>query len=109
MTDAKHWAVTVAVNGAEVLTIESNCLSGVNNIDDYKDEVATAGLHLLSFIGKGDSEVNHGLRETAFWKWWNLSCHNATLPRSRESLAREAYYAAWGGGSHCTQDDTRAK
>lgn len=47
----RHWAVTVEVDGEKVLTIESEHLSGVPNIDDYRDEVVTAAKHLLSFMG----------------------------------------------------------
>lgn len=51
----KHWAVTVSVNGSEVVTIESNCLSGVENVADHEDSIETAARHLLSFIGKPDA------------------------------------------------------
>lgn len=36
-------------------------------------------------------------REKAFDQWWHLTSH-IWRPESRESLARQAYYAAWGGG-----------
>lgn len=47
----QHWAVTVSVDGKSVLTIESNCLSGVENVAEYEYEIETAAHHLLSFIG----------------------------------------------------------
>ncbi len=49
----KTWAVTVTVDGEEVLTIEHNFLSGIPNIDDHADEVRTCAAHLLAFIGPG--------------------------------------------------------
>jgi hypothetical protein len=39
----------------------------------------------------------HERESQAFDKWWKLSTHNGTLPEHRQNLAREAYYAAWGG------------
>lgn len=41
----------------------------------------------------------HIARANAFDRWWKLSSLNGTLPQNRKSLAREAYYAAWGDGS----------
>lgn len=48
----QSWAVTVAVNGEDILTIGSTHLSGIENIDDYADAVRTCAKHLLSFIGE---------------------------------------------------------
>lgn len=45
------WAVNVHVNGIQILNIESECLSGIPNIDDYADTVRNCAKHLLSFIG----------------------------------------------------------
>jgi hypothetical protein len=53
MTKPQHWAVSVTVDGANVLTIESNFLSGVDNIADHEETIETAALHLLAFIGAG--------------------------------------------------------
>lgn len=47
----QHWGVDVRVDGENVLTIESNCLSGVENIHDYADAIRTCAHHLLAFIG----------------------------------------------------------
>lgn len=54
MTERRHWAVTVFVDGKDILTIESGFLSGIENIDDYADEVRNCAEHLLAFIGKTD-------------------------------------------------------
>jgi hypothetical protein len=99
MSAPQHWAVSVAVDGEHVLTIESNCLSGVGNIDEHEGAIETAARHLLSFIGRSESFIAHAARDAAFTRWWALSTHNGTLPSHRESLAREAYFAAWGGGA----------
>jgi len=50
--EVKHWAVEIRVNGDEILTLESNCLSGIENIADYRDVVVNCAEHLLAFIGK---------------------------------------------------------
>jgi len=50
----RHWSVTVAVEGMDVVTIESNCLSGLENVTDYRPEIIEAAEHLLAFIGTGD-------------------------------------------------------
>jgi hypothetical protein len=46
------WEVCVSINGENVLTIGHNHLSGIENIDDYGDEVRNCAEHLLSFIGR---------------------------------------------------------
>lgn len=53
------WAVTVNVNGEDVLTISHNHLAGVENIDDYADVVRECGRHLLSFIGNVQEPPPH--------------------------------------------------
>ena len=54
MDKVQHWGVHVHINGENVLSIESNSLSGIENIGDYEDTVRGCAYHLLSFIG-GDS------------------------------------------------------
>lgn len=49
----QSWAVTVIVNGNQILTIGHNHLSGVDNIEDYDDAIRNCAMHLLSFIGDG--------------------------------------------------------
>ena len=44
------------VNGENVLYISHNELSGVDNIEDYADEIRIAAENLLSFIGKPDDK-----------------------------------------------------
>lgn len=48
-----HWAVTVWREGEEIVTIESNSLSGREITPDDEDAIRTAAHHLLSFIGNG--------------------------------------------------------
>jgi hypothetical protein len=48
------WAVHVEVDGERILSIESECLSGVPDIDRYADTVRNCAQHLLSFIGDGE-------------------------------------------------------
>lgn len=48
----KRWEVTVFVEGNEVLTIGDAMLSGHQEIDQFAEEVRSAGQHLLSFIGE---------------------------------------------------------
>lgn len=45
------WEVGLRINGTDILTIGSQHLAGIENIDDYADTVRTAAQHLLSFIG----------------------------------------------------------
>ncbi len=47
----RTWEVEVRVNGTDILTIGSNHMCGINNIDDYADTVRMVAEHLLSFIG----------------------------------------------------------
>lgn len=50
----RHWSVTVAVEGTNVVTIESNCLSGLENVTDFRPEIIEAAENLLAFIGTGE-------------------------------------------------------
>lgn len=50
----RHWRVTVAVEGGEILTIESECLSGIENVTDFRKEIIEAAENLLAFIGTGE-------------------------------------------------------
>lgn len=50
----RHWSVTVTVEGMDVVTIESNCLSGLENVTDFRPEIIEAAENLLAFIGTGE-------------------------------------------------------
>lgn len=75
VTDMEHWGVDVRVNGQGVLTIESNSMSGVENIQDHADAVRTCAMHLLSFIGEPDLSAALSSRDReierlrAFARW----------------------------------------
>jgi hypothetical protein len=87
MTKPQHWGVSVSVDGESVLTIESNCLSGVENIADHEDTVETAARHLLSFIGRafGDEE------------WRDVASLPATPdPPAGKSWPLGTEYLLWG-------------
>jgi hypothetical protein len=47
----QHWAVTVWRNGEEIVTIETNCLSGREISDEDEKVIGIAARHLLGFIG----------------------------------------------------------
>jgi len=49
----QHWAVTVSRNGEEIVTIESNCLSGRELSNEDERVIRNAAEHLLSFVGTG--------------------------------------------------------
>lgn len=46
-----HWAVTVSRDGEEIVTIESNCLSGREISAEDEETIRTAARALLGFIG----------------------------------------------------------
>jgi hypothetical protein len=54
----RPWAVTVAVEGEEILTIESASLSGVSNVEEFRKEILCAAEHLRCFIGTGEEEFS---------------------------------------------------
>ena len=60
----QHWAVTVAVDGNQILTIESNCLSGVENISDFEGEIE--GAVRLGFRKELEAVPEGPERETLF-------------------------------------------
>lgn len=47
----QHIAVEVRVDGEGILTLETSCLAGVPDIDQYDEELRWCAHHLLSFIG----------------------------------------------------------
>jgi len=52
------WSVTVAVNGVDILTIETESLSGISDVDKYRREIIAAAENLLAFIGDGESSFD---------------------------------------------------
>ncbi len=48
----QHWSVTVSRNGENILTTESNCLSGRNLSDEDEACIRNCVQHLLSFVGE---------------------------------------------------------
>lgn len=52
----RHFRVTVSVDGEEILAIETEMLAGVENIEDYAEEIRHAAHHPLAFIGPEDQE-----------------------------------------------------
>lgn len=61
----QHWSVTVRRNGEEVVTIESNCLSGRELNAEDEDAIRTAGTHLLAFVGEPALTPSTGKAEPA--------------------------------------------
>jgi hypothetical protein len=55
MTD--HWSVTVRLNGDDIVTIESNFLSGREIGPDEEEAIRTAAHHLLGFVGQERESV----------------------------------------------------
>lgn len=51
MAEREHWAVTVLRSGEEIVTIESNCLSGREITPEDEETIRIAVRHLLAFIG----------------------------------------------------------
>jgi hypothetical protein len=47
----QHWAVTVSRNGEEIVTIESNCLSGRKISEEDEKIIRMAANHLNGFVG----------------------------------------------------------
>lgn len=48
---SEHWSVTVKRNGEQIVTIESNSLSGREIGPEDEKTIRTAARHLLAFIG----------------------------------------------------------
>ena len=61
---AQHWSVTVAVNGEDVLTIDSESLAGKSELSEMElDAIRTAGEHLLAFAGEKPNQGPHGISD----------------------------------------------
>ena len=49
----QHWGVDVRVNHRQILTIESNCVYGIESFTESEEEaIRLAAENLLSFVGK---------------------------------------------------------
>lgn len=48
-----HWSVTVRRNGEEIVTIESNMLSGRELSSEDEAVIRQAAEHLMAFVGDG--------------------------------------------------------
>jgi hypothetical protein len=70
---------------------------------DAPEMMLVTAAELDRIVSDRIAELIHEGRDVAFYKWWKLSTHNGTLPQHRENLAREAYYAAWGGSAQTTR------
>lgn len=49
-----HWGVDVRINHDKVLTIESEFISGIEDIGKYEETIRDIAHNLLAFIGGGD-------------------------------------------------------
>jgi hypothetical protein len=48
----KHWAVTILVDGDQILNIESNFLSGKELTKEDEKIIRIAAEHLIAFVGR---------------------------------------------------------
>lgn len=51
----EHWSVAVNRNGENILTIESNCLSGKDLTLEDQETIRQCARHLLSFVGAAEA------------------------------------------------------
>lgn len=54
-----HFSVTVRRNGEEIVTIETNSLSGREISPADEETIRTAAINLLGFIGESTQRVEH--------------------------------------------------
>jgi len=54
---SEHWHVEVSANGATVLAIGHNFLSGADDIERHTETIRTAANHLLGFIGDAQNKA----------------------------------------------------
>ena len=60
----QHWGVDIRVDGVRVLTIESACLSGLDDIEKYREIILGCAHHLFAFIGDGKPDNTFELGTT---------------------------------------------
>ena len=48
----QYWSVDIKIDGKCILIIESNMLSGVNDIEKYKQTIKEIAHNILAFIGE---------------------------------------------------------
>jgi len=81
-----HWAVSVSENGTGILTIESNFLSGIPDIDKHHDTIKRCAEHLLSFIGEPYSTYSGCGFDAVGFMFWNEPDTQRHLTTMRESI-----------------------
>lgn len=54
LTSESHWSVSVERDGENVVTIESNCLSGRDLSEQDRATIRHCAAHLLAFVGSGE-------------------------------------------------------
>lgn len=58
----KHWSVEVRRDGESLLVIESNFMSGKNELsEDDLEQIRSCGEHLIAFAGKRSREQANDL------------------------------------------------
>lgn len=77
----QSWGVTVTINGIDALTIESACLSGAPNIDEYREAVENCARHLLAFAGRPDA-----VPEPVAFMFWNEPDTQRHFSQIRETI-----------------------
>lgn len=109
-----HWSVSVFRNGENVVTIESNCLSGRNLSAEDEATVRDCARHLLAFVGDGSwacvlcSEAAGTLSNP---KRHVLHRRDEICPRANgvvhgKTCEKRPHDAAHGGYLHSEDDDS---
>jgi hypothetical protein len=52
----KYWNVTVTVDGEKILSISTDELAGIDDIDKYKEVIEICANNLLCFVGKSAAD-----------------------------------------------------
>ena len=96
MGKVKHWAVRIDINGENVLNIESGCLSGIDDITEYRQTILNCAEHLKSFIGTENTpffmeENSNSAKEQPSGETNNRSDLIAEMERTATGYMRAGY------------------
>jgi len=54
----RHWAVTVRAEGADILTISSEHLAGITDIEPWVPTIPRCARRLMAFVGRQEIDID---------------------------------------------------
>ena len=73
----RKWAVSISLEGKDILFISDNEISGVDNVEEYRNEILDCVQNVMSFIGVKETKADicrmGGLHD---WTDYDVNMHS---------------------------------